>query len=146
MSPAGGGTGTGPGPGCGRTFKFPVNGHKLEAMRVEPAEAGTTLLVRIDGTERRIVCGRRDWTPGRATWGRLPEQPAAAGGGWAAAGTFTAKLCFVETPFVVTVRLTFAGSEVRVASEANVGFGPTREPPLVGTAEWGTLPVRYSPP
>ena len=30
--------------------------------------------------------------------------------------------------------LAFAGDEVRCASEANVGFGPTKEPALVGKA------------
>lgn len=129
------GAGTPPAGAVGRTFKFPANDRKLEAVRIEPAEGGTTLVMRIAGAERRIVCGRDGWTPGRAAWGRLPEQPAAASGAWTAADTFTAKLCFVETPFVATVRLSVAGAEVRVTSELNVGFGPTKETPLVGTAE-----------
>ena len=94
-----------------------------------------TLVARVNGVERRIACGRGAWQKGRAAWGRLLRQPAAASGAWTADDTFTAKLCFTETPFVVTVRLTFAGSDLRCESEANVGFGATKEPPLVGKAE-----------
>ena len=93
-----------------------------------------TLVARVDGVERRIACGRGAWQKGRLAWGRLPEQPAAASGGWTGDDTFTAKLCFYETPFIVTVRLKFAGDEVRLDSEANVGFGPTKQPQLVGTS------------
>ena len=67
-------------------------------------------------------------------WGRLPEQPAAASGAWTGDDTFTAKLCFYETPFVTTLKLKFAGDEVRCSSETNVGFGSTRETELVGQA------------
>ncbi len=68
-------------------------------------------------------------------WGELPLQPAAASGAWTADGTFTAKLCFYETPFIVTIRLHFAGEEVQCNAEVNVGFGPTKETPLIGKAE-----------
>ena len=66
-----------------------------------------------------------------------PAARAAGGGrrGVDADDTFTAKVCFTETPFVVTVRLKFTGDEVRLESEANVGFGPTKDAALVGKAE-----------
>jgi hypothetical protein len=64
----------------------------------------------------------------------LPEQPAAAAGGWAG-DTFTAKICFYETPFIATLRLKFAGDQLIFNSEMNVGFGPTKLPELVGSAE-----------
>ena len=94
-----------------------------------------TLVAKVDGVERRIACGRGAWQKGRAAWGRLPEQPAAASGAWTGDDTFTAKVCFYETPFVVTIRLKFTGDEVRCESESNVGFGPTKDAPLVGKAE-----------
>jgi hypothetical protein len=49
--------------------------------------------------------------------------------------TVTSRICFVETPFVTTVRLSFDGDQVRLVSEANVGFGPTKLPEIVGTSE-----------
>lgn len=114
----------------GKTFKFPANPGKLESLRVEP----DALVVQADGNERRIAYGKT-WVAGQASWAGLPEQPAAAAGAWTAAGTFTAKLCFTETPFVVTLRLTFTGDEVRLTAERNVGFGATKDAPLVGKAE-----------
>ena len=93
-----------------------------------------TLVARFDGADQRVVCGRGVWQKGRAAWGMLPEQPVAANGAWTADDTFTAKLCFYETPFIVTVGFTFSGDEVRCHSEANVGFGPTKAAELVGKA------------
>jgi len=56
-------------------------------------------------------------------------------GAWTSDDTFTAKLCFTHTPFIATVKLKFTGDEVRCETEMNVGFGPTKEVPLVGKAE-----------
>jgi CubicO group peptidase (beta-lactamase class C family) len=121
----------------GKRYAFPANDRKLEALSLESngSNGVTTLVARIDGVERRIDCGRAEWRKGRLAWFRMAEQPGAASGAWTGDDTFTAKLCFTETPFVVTVRLTFTGWEVRLDSEANVGFGSTRSPQLVGKAE-----------
>ena len=120
----------------GKTYTFPANDGKLESITLEAGKHGaTTLVSRIDGAERRIDCGSGAWQKGRAAWGRLPDQPAAAAGAWTADDTFTAKVCFTETPFVVTVRLKFTGNEVRCENEWNVGFGATKEAALVGKAE-----------
>jgi CubicO group peptidase (beta-lactamase class C family) len=121
----------------GRKYVFPANDRKLESVAIESVgtDGPVTLVTRVGGVERRVVCGPGTWKTGRAAWGRLPEQPAAAGGAWTADDTFTAKICFTETPFVVTVRLQFTAGEVRCESEANVGFGPTKDAPLVGKAD-----------
>jgi hypothetical protein len=92
------------------------------------------LMSRIDGKDQAIVCGRGEWKKQRAAWGKLTEQPVAASGAWTDDTTFVGKLCFYETPYIVTVTLKFAGDEVRVSSEQNVGFGATRETPLAGKA------------
>jgi hypothetical protein len=121
---------------AGKKFAFPANDGKFESITLESAQDGVVALVaRVGGADRRIVCGRGEWRKGRVAWGRLPEQPAAASGAWTADDTFTAKVCFTETPFVATVRLKFTGDEVRCESEWNVGFGPTKEAALVGKAE-----------
>jgi CubicO group peptidase (beta-lactamase class C family) len=119
----------------GRKYVFPVNDRKLESITLEPKGQTVTLVARVDGSDRRIECGNGAWRNGRLGWGRLPEQPAAASGAWTDADTFTAKLCFYETPIINTVRLKFSGDEVRCTSEANVGFGATRESELVGKAD-----------
>jgi CubicO group peptidase (beta-lactamase class C family) len=129
-------TGAAPPPAnvAGRKYAFPANAGKLEHVALDFAgpDAPATLVVRIDGVARRIACGRGVWERGRFAWSRQAESPAAASGAWTAADTFTAKVCFYETPFVVTVNLKFTGDEVRCTAEWNVGFGPTKEPELVG--------------
>lgn len=119
----------------GKKYAFPANPQKYEAVTLEEKDGAVTLVARIDGTDCRIACGKDGWQRGRAAWGRLPDQPAAASGAWTADDTFTAKVCFVETPFVRTIRLKFDGGEVRFTSELNVGFGATKDTPLVGKAE-----------
>ncbi len=121
----------------GKKYVFPANPRKLEAITLESSgeDGAVTLVARRDGVEQRIACGRGAWRKGRVAWGALPSQPAAASGAWTAEGTFTAKLCFYETPFIVTVHLRFSGKELHCASESNVGFGPTKEPQLVGKTE-----------
>ncbi len=117
----------------GKKYVFPANDAKIESITLEGGKDGAvTLVARVDGAERRIECGRGNWQKGRVAWGRLPEQPAAAAGAWAADDTFTAKICFTETPFVATLRLKFTDKEVRYESEWNVGFGSTKEAALVG--------------
>ena len=112
------------------------NDRKLEALTLEEEAGGkVTLVARFDAADKRIPCGVGRWQKGRAGWGNLPEQPVAASGAWTADDTFTARLCFYETPFIVSVALTFSGNELRCSSESNVGFGSTKEPPLMGKAE-----------
>ncbi len=121
----------------GKKYLFPANPRKLEAITMETVgdDGSVALLMRLDGRDQRIVCGRGNWKKGRVAWGSLPEQPAAASGAWTADDTFTARLCFYETPFMITARLKFTGQELRLNSEANVGFGPTKDPELMGKSE-----------
>jgi hypothetical protein len=121
----------------GKRFVFPANDHKLEAIALESSDNRdeTTLVVRTGGAERRIACGRGVWCKGRLSWNSSPEQPAAASGAWTADDTYTAKLCFYETPFIVTLRLKFSGDDLQCQSESNVGFGPNKAAELTGKAE-----------
>ena len=120
---------------AGKKYAFPANDGKFESVTLETSKDGAALVARVAGTERRIDCGSGVWQKGRTAWGRLAEQPIAAAGAWTADDTFTAKVCFTETPFVATIRLKFTGNEVRYESEFNVGFGSTKEAALVGKAE-----------
>lgn len=120
----------------GRKYDFPANDGKLESIALEcdGKDGEVTLLSRFNGVDRRIVCGRGVWKKGRASWGTRPEQAMAASGAWTEDDTFTAKLCFRETPFIVTVRLKFVGDEARYDFASNVGFGPAKRNPIVGKA------------
>jgi CubicO group peptidase (beta-lactamase class C family) len=120
----------------GKKYIFPANPRKLEAITLESdATGGVTLVARVDGAEQRIACGRGAWLKGRMAWDPLPQQPTAASGAWTADDTFTAKVCFYETPFIITVRLKFSGKDLQVTSESNVSFAATKDLQLVGKTE-----------
>ncbi len=120
-----------------KKYTFPANERKLEAITLEShgSDDAVTLVTQIDGVEARIACGRGAWLKQRAAWARFPEQPAAAAGAWTESDTFTAKLCFYETPYIVTIRLKFVGKELRFNAETNVGFGRTKAPQIVGQVD-----------
>ncbi len=117
-------------------YVFPENDQKVQSLSLA-SENGSPAVITlvVDGAEQRIVCGRGTWEKGLATLGQRPEQPLAACGAWTADDTFSAKVCFVETPFVATLRLKFADGELRYTTQTNVGFGPNRERELIGKAE-----------
>ncbi len=95
-----------------------------------------TLLATFHGDLQRIACGHGTWKKGRLGYGSLPVQPVAVSGGWTTDDSFTAKICFYETPFIVTLRLKFSGDQLLFDSESNVGFSPAaKQPQLVGKRE-----------
>jgi CubicO group peptidase (beta-lactamase class C family) len=121
----------------GKKFVFPTNDRKLESLALEASgkDDAVNLVARVAGIDQRIPCGSGIWQKAQGAWGRLNRQHLAASGAWTAADTYTAKLCFYETPFIVTVHLQFKDNELHVTSESNVGFGGTKETALVGKAE-----------
>lgn len=118
-----------------RTYVFPTNDRGIESVRIEGGADAVIVVAKMNGVARRITCRPGEWQRSPLAFGSFQEQPAAASLGWTAADTLTGKICFYETPFVVTFRLRFEGDEVRLESESNVGFGPTTAAPIVGRAE-----------
>jgi len=119
-----------------KKYVFPANDRKLESLTLnrDEKDGRETIVLKIGGHEQKIECGRNAWQKGEIAWGPQGPQPAAAAGAWTES-TFTAKLCFYETPFVVTLQFKFGGDEVNFTSESNVGFGPTKQPELIGKVE-----------
>ena len=118
-----------------KKFVFPTNTRKLESLSLESDDQGDTLIARFNGVDQRIACGRGAWKKGRIAYAAFTEQPAAASGAWISDDTFMAKICFYETPFIAKITLKFAGDQLLLDSESNVGFGPTKQPRLEGKAE-----------
>lgn len=119
------------------SYVFPANERKLEAMAIsrDDRTGAITLFPRVDGIEHRLLCRSGAWTNGKAAFGSsLREQPVATSGGWTSENTFTAKLCFYETPFIITWTLKFAGDQLHFDSRPNVGFGPNAHITLIGKA------------
>jgi CubicO group peptidase (beta-lactamase class C family) len=126
-----------PAQAANKTYVFPANERKLEAITLQSDDKGdaVTLLASFAGVEQKIPCGHHAWKKGRLAYGPLPEQPAAVSGAWTDGDTFKAKICFFETPFIVTVSLKFSGDELLFDSQSNVGFGATKQQQLVGKAK-----------
>jgi CubicO group peptidase (beta-lactamase class C family) len=123
---------------AGKTFVFPTNPQKIKAVTLEAdgKEEEATLVVRpTEGEPQRITCPRGEWRKSKLAIGTFPSQPAAASGAWTAEDTFTAKVCLYETPFILTLGLKFKDNQLLLDYAANVGFGPTQQPQLVGKAE-----------
>jgi CubicO group peptidase (beta-lactamase class C family) len=119
-----------------KTYLFPANDRKLEAFTLvsDSKDAAVTLVAKFVGGERKIECGNGAWKKGRMAYGPLPDQPVAVSGAWVSDDTYTAKICFFETPFVVSMSMKFSGDQLLFDSHSNVGFGSTKQPQLVGKA------------
>jgi CubicO group peptidase (beta-lactamase class C family) len=120
-----------------KKYTFPANDLKVEAIALERDDrsGAMTLVARIDGVEWRNSCGDGSWKKGKLAYGPMfPAQPAAFSGAWIGDDTFKARICFYETPFLITMTLKFAGDQLFYDAELNVGFGPTRQPRLIGKA------------
>ena len=120
----------------GRGFAFPDNPRKMESMSLELDAGGeATLVMKQNGVEQRVAIGYGAWKKGQLAFGDWQSQPVAASGAWTAPDTYTAKLCFYEEPFILTVKLKFTEDKLVFDSEFNVGFGLTKQPQLVGTMQ-----------
>jgi CubicO group peptidase (beta-lactamase class C family) len=122
-----------------REYLFPANDQKMESVALSSSAGGKTLRLtaRMDGKEMTIPCGYQEWRKGRAPLfaGRLayfPDEPVAGSFAWSSDDTCVIKFCAYETPFHLTLTLKFDGDEVTLDSEANVAFGPTKRPQLLG--------------
>jgi len=123
-------------------FGFPANDQTIESLTLASSDSGKTLTftARLDGKEAKIPCGYQEWKRARAPLlgGRLaqfPDEPTAGTFAWAGDDACVIKLCAYETPFQTTFTLKFEGDQVTLDSEANVAFGPTKRPQLVGRGD-----------
>lgn len=109
----------------GKKYVFSGSAPQIQSLQVVPEAGGSavTLVCQSAAGEQRMVGGDGAWHRGRLAWGSFPETNVATSGAWTAEDTYTAKICFYETPFVATLRLRFSGDEVSLESEVNVSFG-----------------------
>ncbi len=115
-----------------------ANDQKLETLGFEFKSSGdeTTLVAKFSGkAEQRIPCGHNEWKKCRLAFGTRPEQAAAVSGAWTADNTYTAKICFYETPFAVAVKMDFSDGHLMFEPTWNVSFGGVKKGPLVGEAK-----------
>jgi CubicO group peptidase (beta-lactamase class C family) len=116
----------------GRTFRFEPNEEKLQSATLTFNGHRCTLALHDEHGEHPFECGHGEWVKGTIPFGDDPAARIAASGAWTDADTYTAKLCFYETPFIQTVTCKFSGDQFTLSRKMNVGFGPTERPALVG--------------
>jgi hypothetical protein len=125
-----------------RKFVFPANDQKLESLTLVSSDGGKTLTltIQLDGKAITLPCGYREWKKARAPLlaGKLaefPDEPTAGTFAWPGDDTCAIKLCAFETPYHTMLTLQFNGDQVTLDSEANVSFGQTKRPQLIGRSE-----------
>lgn len=119
-----------------RTFASNAsNGAGAESLtlRANADGRGLTLVLRAHGREHTYPFGYQEWHYGRGpvsagALASLPDEPVAGTYAWEDDSTLVLKVAAYETPFAMIHRLTFKDDEVTVATEANVAFGPTKQP------------------
>ncbi len=116
----------------GRTVRFSENAAKLESATATFRADHCELTIRQAGVERRLRCGYGEWVKGKAPLDARPEAPIGAACAWESDDTFVWKICYVDTPYVLTSTWKLAGDEVTQKAKMNVSFGATEQPPVVG--------------
>jgi len=121
----------------GQQFVFPANEQKLEAITVMTNSDGKGIRVAIQagGSKSEFAAGYREWQKGRVTFGTYTNAPIATTWAWSAEDTLVIKQCFTETPYYATYKLRLDGDQLFYDVQRNAGFGPTRQPQLVGRAK-----------
>jgi CubicO group peptidase (beta-lactamase class C family) len=117
---------------AGKRYMFDSNKPLLESITFDPASAGgTSVIMRINGADERIAVGQSGWQKGTLNT-PAARDAIAASGAWAAEDTYTLKVVRYRTPFVTTYRLRFAGDQLVLTIEQNVGPADARVTELVG--------------
>ena len=121
---------------AGRKYVFPANDQKLEWIRLVQNDEGKglALVTHSNGVESSLAIGTGQWTNGRGAFGNYRDEPLAASGAWTG-DTLTLRVCAYETPFYTTIKLRFDGDRLVRDAENHVGFGPAKQPQLVGQME-----------
>lgn len=122
-----------------RRYVFPANDQKVDSVSLNSADGGKTmtLVVRLDGKEVNWPAGFGQFLKGRAPvpagpLSQFADEPVAGTFAWTGEDTVEVKVCAYETPFHLAFRLKFEGDRVTFDREANVSFGPRKQPTLVG--------------
>jgi CubicO group peptidase (beta-lactamase class C family) len=120
----------------GRRYTFPPNRRSIEAVTFDAIDASgvASLTMRVNGTDQHFTPKPNAWQT-TTLESRGSSDPVGVSGGWAADDTYELKIVRYRTPFAMTYRLRFAGDQVTIDSEENVGGADTRLMTVVGSAE-----------
>ena len=119
---------------AGRRYVFPKNPLGIESVALAPSSSGsraTQMTTVVGGKRDRVDLAPGEWVKGEVESGPMAGAVALSGA-WTAADTFTVEVARYRTPIVLRHRLTFAGDEVTLELQANVG---TAIPAIKGKAQ-----------
>jgi CubicO group peptidase (beta-lactamase class C family) len=119
-------------PAAGQMYLCDANELGVEAIGLEWGEGSSVLTLRDARGEHQFACRNGAWHKSETTFAAFGSPHVAASGGWTAGDTYTAELCFYETPFCLTLACRFAGDQLHAQGVVNVSFGPREWPPLIG--------------
>ena len=89
------------------------------------------MIIRSGGVDQRLAAGHNAWTKGTFSVSGAPA-PVASSGAWTAEDTYTLDVVRYRTPFATNYQLRFAGDQLFVKIEQNVGPADARVTELVG--------------
>jgi CubicO group peptidase (beta-lactamase class C family) len=117
----------------GKRYVFEKNPQSIESLGIESASptGDVSLTMRIGGADQRIGSTLGSWTKGTLLVSGTPN-PIAASGAWTADDTYSLKVVRYRTPFATTYQLRFAGDQLFVKAEQNVGPADARVAEFVG--------------
>jgi hypothetical protein len=116
----------------GKRYTFDSNKQSIESIALEPSANGAaSVVIRNGGADQRIAAGHNAWTKGSFTMSGTPNAIAASGA-WTSDDTYTMDVVRYRTPFATTYKLRFAGDQLFLNIEQNVGPADARVSELVG--------------
>jgi CubicO group peptidase (beta-lactamase class C family) len=122
---------------AGKRYTFDSNKQAIESIALEPSANGMSVIIR--SADQRLAAGPSAWTKGTFNVSGAPA-PVASSGAWTAEDTYTLDIVRYRTPFATTYKLRFAGDQLFVNIEQNVGPADARVTELVGKLD--TAPAK----
>lgn len=104
----------------------------ITAVSLDADDGHTVLTIWTSTGHHRITCGYGEWIRGDAPFPDGRVLPVAASAAWSDENTWSARLQFFETPFVLALTLRFDGDGVAVEIVQNVSLVPIEPVKLVG--------------
>jgi CubicO group peptidase (beta-lactamase class C family) len=123
-----------------KKYAFESNEQGVTAVAIDfSGDSPMLAITDADGTHA-ITCGLGHWVRAHTNYQKRinnlfddPDQGIAACGAWTDENTFSARLCFNETPYTIIMRCAFIDDRLLIDMEQNVRWGPTTWPQLIGT-------------
>lgn len=118
----------------GKVYSFAANRPVIQSVSLDFGEDDVTIRMRDGRGEHVAACGRSRRIEGESGFMSANGEThrVAAIDAWTGSNTYTAQLCFFEQGVTLTAVHGFAQDALGYRVEANVGFGSTKTPKLVG--------------